>query len=651
MPSNERREWFTPAEIVAAKSPELPGTVRNINLLADARGWRADPAKARRVNKQGGGWEYHVTLLPPGAQARLALLFNATGEPEARSADDASKTLWARFESLSKKQKLECERRLAALTAAERMEASGLTATAATSIAAREAHVSPATLWNWRKLVTGVARADWLAGLAASYRPTAAFSDCHPNAFEAFTSDWLRPEKPTFSACFRRMRKLASANGWLPIPSERALRRRVDAEIASGVKTLARDGRDKAKTLYPAQRRIRTHFHAMQAVNMDGHKIDVFVLLKDGRVVRMQLIALQDLFSGMIVAWRLSESENKETVRLVIGDMVERYGIPDKIYLDNGRAFASKWITGGTKNRFRFTIRDEDPRGLLTTLGVEVNFTQPYSGQSKPIERAFRDLADAIAKHPFCAGAYTGNRPDAKPENYGSEAIPLAAFRDHVAVQIEEHNAMPGRRSDACGGRSFVETFNASMAEDSTIVRWPSEAQKSLWLLAADRVRAKRGSGEIELFENRYWAAPLNAVAGQHVTVRFDPDRLQDELRVYDASDRLICVAPCIAATGFDDAEAARTHARDRGSYLKLQREQQRLHQKLTADELARLYGGTAPAAAPAPTPPKVKRLATGGAPIAMPVTDFETDFSRGLRLIDGDADVIPFTPRLQGRE
>ena len=53
----------------------------------------------------------------------------------------------------------------------------------------------------------------------------------------------------------------------------------------------------------------------------------------------------------MILAWRLAKTENKETVRLVIGDMVERQGIPDRVTLDNGRAFASKWITGRLPNR------------------------------------------------------------------------------------------------------------------------------------------------------------------------------------------------------------------------------------------------------------------------------------------------------------
>lgn len=647
--SELRKEWFSPAEIVAAKSPDLPGTVRGFNLLAER--WRADPTKARRAARRDRGWEYHLSALPAGAQARLVLMHKVQlAPPPAPTRDEASEERWRRYELLTAAQKAECSRRFETLVAVERCLAAGYTVTASVAFAAAEAGVSTATIFNWRSMVAGIDQKDWKAALIPGDKASATFAACHPRAWDVLISDWLRPEKPSFSSCYRRMRKAASAKGWLPIPSERALRRRVDAEVAVGVIVIARDGRDQAKKLYPAQKRIRTHFHAMQAVNMDGHRFDVFVKMPDGRITRVHLLALQDLYSGMIVAWRLAESENKETVRLVIGDMVERYGIPEKVYLDNGRAFASKWITGRMPNRFRFTIRDEDPAGILTTLGCDVTFTKPYSGQSKPIERAFRDLCDDIAKHPYCAGAYTGNRPDAKPENYGSAAKAFDGFRDHVAREIESHNSRTGRRAAACAGRSFRETFEASMAEPSTMVRWPTEGQRSLWLLAAEKVTAQKGSGEIHFMGNRYWSRELNAHAGTKVVLRFDPERLQQPLRVYTLDDRLICEAACIAATGFDDQEAARAHERDRTAYLKAQREQARLTAKLSADELARLYGADQKPADPAPIPPRVKRIANGPAVIASPapVDDqaFEDDFSRGLQLLAGDADVIPFSPR-----
>ncbi|WP_245528436.1 transposase domain-containing protein [Gluconobacter morbifer] len=48
--------------------------------------------------------------------------------------------------------------------------------------------------------------------------------------------------------------------------------------------------------------------------------------------------------------------------------------------------------TGGIPNRFRFKVKEDEPVGIMTQLGVEVHWTTPYSGQSKPIERAWTGL-------------------------------------------------------------------------------------------------------------------------------------------------------------------------------------------------------------------------------------------------------------------
>ncbi len=500
----------------------------------------------------------------------------------------------------------------------------------------------------WRNKTANVERSDRLPALADGYKPTAQFSECHPDAWAALKSDYLRPEKPSFSACYRRIKDAAPAHGWEPIPNAQSLRRRLKDEVSEAVVTLARKGREKAKTLYPAQRRDRSGLHAMQAVNMDGHRFDVFVKMGENEgPVRVHLIALQDLYSGKMVAWRLSQSESKDVVRLVIGDMVERHGIPDKILLDNGRAFASKWISGGTPNRYRFKVRDEDPQGLLTALGVEVVWATPYSGQSKPIERAFRDLCDDISKHPFCAGAYTGNRPEAKPENYGDRAVPFQDFAVHVERMIAEHNSRIGRESGNAKGRSFDQTFSESLAEPTTLIKWPTNAQRALWLMAGERIRAQKGSGEIHLFGNRYWSRELNAHAGQPVTVRFDPDQLTKPMHVYDHKDRLICVAECIADTGFFDSQAARDHAAKRNALMKNIREGKKLHAELSPETLADLYGSQKTIPTPEAEPPRFKQLAVGNG-LSVPAERVEWDaeneaaFSKAINALEGNVLEFP---------
>lgn len=346
------KEWFTIPELAERKLPELPKTRQGIDKLARSSGWKYIDGKARKSDRSGGGWEYHVDLLPQSARTRLLLVHKAPANDVQDVEAEKKAALWARFEGLSAEHKARCERRLEALLHADGLMRGGVKPNRAMEITREQYGFCLRSLYYWTKMVDGHDRSDWLAALAPSFASVDDRSPCHDDAWDFLTSDYLRPERPSFSACYRRMVKVAKKNNWVPVPSERALRRRLDAQVPAEVQTLARDGKEKAKTLYPAQRRTRSHLHAMQCVNMDGHKLDVFVQVPwSDAPVRMFLLGIQDLYSGKIVAWRLSDSENKETVRLVIGDMMENFGIPDGIVLDNGRAFTSKWISGGAANR------------------------------------------------------------------------------------------------------------------------------------------------------------------------------------------------------------------------------------------------------------------------------------------------------------
>ncbi|EJF77420.1 hypothetical protein MCO_01335 [Bartonella sp. DB5-6] len=107
------------------------------------------------------------------------------------------------------------------------------------------------------------------------------------------------------------------------------------------------------------------------------------------------------------------------------------------------------------------------------------------------------------------------------------------------------------------------------MQAEGTIIRQATAAQRALWLLTSEALRAQKGTGEIHFYGNRYWARALNEHAGQKVIVRFDPDNLHQDLRGYDLNNRLLCLAPCLADVGFYDQHAARLNGRLRKEYVK----------------------------------------------------------------------------------
>jgi hypothetical protein len=363
-----------------------------------------------------------------------------------------------------------------------------------------------------------------------------------------------------------------------------------------------RKGEEALRRLYPAQERSKAFMAPLECVQGDYHKFDVFVRWPGVTApVRPQMMVWSDVYSGKLLAWRLSDTANSHTVQMVTGDLIRTYGIPQSVLIDNGREFAAKAMTGGTPTRFRFKVTDEDIPGLLPLLGVQVHWATPYSGQSKPIERAFRDLCDRVAKHPAFDGAYTGNSPEAKPENYGSRAVDLEDFRAVLEEELAHHNARPGRRSEVAMGRSFNEVFSEGYAKAT--IRRATQEQLRLWLLRAEGLRAKRDNGELKLFETRYWSEWMYRIAGEKVVARFDADNLAGGIEVYDLKGRYLGHAECLEAAKFIDVDAARDHARKRGAWARAQKEEARAARAYSASDLAaRLRGsGALPPDAPLP--------------------------------------------------
>jgi putative transposase len=267
------------------------------------------------------------------------------------------------------------------------------------------------------------------------------------------------------------------------------------------VRIYKRYGQKAFEASFPAQERDRSCFRATQALCADGHKFDLICLWPDGAKARPCLVLWIDLFSGLPLAWRIDRTENLDAVRLSFGDALS-YGIPAEVYLDNGRAFAAKWMSGRIKHRFRFKLMPEEPAGIFNLLGVKVHWTKPYHGQAKPIERFFGEVKGRITKHPAFAGAYLGANPKDAPEHRGQRVIPIAEFIKIVDQGIRALRVRAGRRSKNCAGRSFQETFDASYKIGP--ITKATEEQCRLCLLAVRNVRINQNDGAFNLYGNRY---------------------------------------------------------------------------------------------------------------------------------------------------
>lgn len=595
--------WLTATEIAQLGMPGLPDSKRAVNVMAAALGWAAKVAQdgsplARSRAARGGGTEYHASLLPVEAQEMLAARAHVAPIP-ANDTGNSDADAWAWFDQQPAAIKMKAEHRMLILAEVEARTDAGTSKTVAAQAIARDHGVSPRAIADWFALVSGKARSNWLPSLAPQYKGGGKEAEIDAEAWRILKTDYLRPEKPSFAACYKRLVEDYAQPKGIALPNAKTLKRRLDKEISKTLKKSKREGREAVRRTVPPQRRTVADLHAMQAVNVDGHTFDVFVQWEDGRIGRPIMVGIQDIYSRKLLSHRIDETESTLLARMAFVDLFRDYGIPAHAVLDNGRAFASKALTGGAKTRHRFKIKDSDPTGVLTALNIRTHWTMPYRGSSKPIERAWRDLCEDIAKHPSMSGAYTGNKPDAKPENYRDRAIPIAEFRAHVADRIAKHNARKGRRTEMAHGDSFDAVFAASYAVSPIGKAAPEQLRRAL-LVAEDR-RCDRENGSVTLAGNVYWSPDMIELAGEKVSVRCDPDNLHSEIHIYRQGDgEYLCAAPVIAATGFFDKAGAERRAKLEKDVRRKVRAAEEAAELLRVDQVAELLSGPS---APAPQP------------------------------------------------
>lgn len=658
-------EWFSVTDVLGL--PGLPGTPQGVRKMAKSQEW----VSRRKQGVQGKALEFSVSSLPPVTQA--ALLRKAgkvvvggmtLGLPKPQAPRYCKEQLWANWGKANTKAHDKAKDRLKAVQAVHALVANGSTMMEAYQHISTEFDIALPTLRRYCAAVKGFEESDWLAVLVpkqqqvATETRAARLSPVSESAWDFFKADYLRREQPTAAACYERLKLAARDQGWA-VPSLNSLMRRLDLEVPHAQQVMLRQGEHALMQLYPPQERTIEGLDAMEWINGDGYLHNVFVRWFNGEILRPKTWFWQDIYSRKIVGWRTDLSENTDSIRLSLMDVCSSFGIPREITIDNTRAAANKWMTGGVPNRYRFKVKPDDPLGLIPQLGIKLHWSSVLlgkgHGQAKPIERAFGvgGLDEIIDKHPALAGCYTGPNPMAKPDNYGDRAVSAAEFLRVVAEGVAIYNAKLGRQTEICRGvMSFDQAFEQSYAQAA--IRKASREQLMMMMLQAEATRVSQhgtikleSGGAIASRSNRYYHPDLAEYAGQKVVARFDPQRLHEAVLVTTLHGQTICEAECLEKIAFGDTQQAREHKRKRTQFVKANKAAAQAQQGMSALEAAALLpsisdepapetkvvemvrpaslGNAALAVQPAPA------MATQQQPEAAPVIDYEARYQASV--------------------
>lgn len=520
-----------------------------------------------------GGAALAVRIADLPADTRAALAQSRHGN--AAASTDADAAAWSWYAGISTKRQALAEAKLAALLAVEKYCTEGKTLTAAIAESAAESGQATPTIHRDRAKVRDVPRANWLPTLAKKSGAGRARVEISEEAWSFFGA-FLREaaDRCPLTVAYEKTAKVAKREGWA-WPAYSTVHARW-SEFSAGARALIKSGPKAHDATVPTRRRSVAKLQAMRVVNLDGRQADVFVEFEDGTTGRPIVIAIQDVYSRAFLGWVVAKTENSDATKAAILKVLDRYGLFDELVTDNGRAFASKKISGGAPHRFRWKSGNDEVSGLLELIGARVRFARPYSGRSKPIERGFRDVAQRIDTLPEFRGAYCGHRPDAKPEDFAGRAVPIAEFRAVYDREIAAHNAKPGRRTEMGKGKlSFDQVFAESYRQRPSRPIVP--AQRRYFLFDIAYLKPHRDTGALASGGFTWWApehqATLLKYRNSKVRVLFDPSDRSAPVMVEDMKGHVIVESlRCLREGEFLSTDDARDVARRRTRIKKLDR-------------------------------------------------------------------------------
>ena len=378
-------------------------------------------------------------------------------------------------------------------------------------------------------------------------------SDIQPEAWDAFLYFYLQEAQHPMMKCYEYMKLLLREDHpdlVADIPSYTTFTRRVKSDIPEAVEVLGREGqkafRDRCA---PYIRRTYESMASNEWWVADNHTFDVITQGDNGQRHRLYLTAFFDARSGIFTGCYVTTAPSSQATLIALRKGILKYGIPENIYVDNGREFLTFDI-GGRGHRKRKPKDGQErfePPPVFERLGIKMTNALVRNAKAKIIERRFRDVKDHLSR---LFDTYTGGNVLEKPERLKgvlkNGEIPLdSTFTEAVEELLDWYfNQQPyGGEVAADRGKPRQQVYN----ENLYTKRVAGAEDLSLMLMRSARPqKVTRRGVHLDIAGQRldYWNDDmLMNLLGKQVYFRYDPDDLS-EVRVYDLEDCYIMTVP-----------------------------------------------------------------------------------------------------------
>lgn len=415
----------------------------------------------------------------------------------------------------------------------------------------RGLRLSKTTLYRWAKDY----RARGLVGLIDSR----GIKEDEPAPEDPFIADvkrlFLSLSKPKLSRCHDMAVDKAQLMGW-EVRSYKACQRAI-AAMPRGVVLKYRHG-DEAYTndAEPFLERDYSSLRSNQAWNADHHPIDV-VVKAGGRLVRPWLTVFQDVRSRKIMGWSIYAFDpNTDVIMTTIRQAIIEHGVPEILFVDNGKDFDSYALNGRTKRdrwlkrRVHWQLDHDRADGLFAALEIEGRHVWPYHGQSKIVERWFEDYET----YNTCWPTYCGSSPANKPEDLQLQlergnAPTLEEYTAWFDQWLVAHDAGHKHSGDGMDGKTPDQVYAENLFTKRTATR---ELLDVLCLRPEGPVRIMQNGVNHKGLRFGQYEPQMQKRLGQQVMLRIDPrDLTHVQVWTPAPDDKFICLAQSNARIPF----------------------------------------------------------------------------------------------------
>ena len=395
-------------------------------------------------------------------------------------------------------------------------------------------------------------KADDLAGLIDNRGSWKKGTSSIPDvAWECFLSFYLDEAQYPITACYEytEMWLKAEAPQYLPLPDYSSFYRKIQTSIPKPLEVMGREGmkafRDRCA---PYIRRTYEDMVSNEWWIADNHTFDVQTKGEKGNIHRLYLTAFFDARSGIFTGCYVTDAPSSQATLIALRKGIMKYGIPQNIYVDNGREFLT-FDVGGLGHRQKKSTKDKfAPPPVFERLGIKMTNAIVRNAKAKIIERRFRDVKDRLSR---LFPTYTGGNVVERPERLkqvikNADNIPTdyeftQAVEDILTYYMNEKPYSGAVSSD--NGKTRMQVYRENLHEK----RIASEFDLNLMLMRSTRSQkvGRRGvhltiAGEkVDYYNDELILNHLD----ESVYCRYDPEDIST-VRIYDLNDNYIMTAP-----------------------------------------------------------------------------------------------------------